>query len=247
MFRVFNDGSILIKDKTQIIVRDNGDIAFGNKPFNDLIYGEFKGIKLWGQSNEGVVLAGGGVKELSEISVSYKNITDAHTFLDKDGAIHFGSGHGITNAPSTHYYEMFGVTHSSRNWGFIIAKNIDVDDKTLYIKQIISGQYKDWFKLQSNEEFCKIKHLENVSSYNITLADNGKIFHVKGGCVFNYNTMPELCSISIRKVSDNGEITFVGSRPSISNGGDKLNGKKGSTAVIDYGLEDQIFIDFRNV
>lgn len=69
MFRVFNDGSILIKDKTQIIVRDNGDIAFGNKPFNDLIYGEFKGIKLWGQSNEGVVLAGGGVKLLSEISL----------------------------------------------------------------------------------------------------------------------------------------------------------------------------------
>lgn len=67
--KIFGDGSILIKDKTQIIVRDNGDIAFGNKPFNDLIYGEFKGIKLWGQSNEGVVLAGGGVKLISEISL----------------------------------------------------------------------------------------------------------------------------------------------------------------------------------
>jgi len=67
--KIFGDGSILIKDKTQIILRDNGDIAFGNKPFNDLIYGEFKGIKLWGQSNEGVVLAGGGVKLLSEISL----------------------------------------------------------------------------------------------------------------------------------------------------------------------------------
>lgn len=65
--KLFSDGAILIKDKTQIVVRDNGDIAFGNKPFNDLVYGEFKGIKLWGQSNEGVVLAGGGVANLLEL------------------------------------------------------------------------------------------------------------------------------------------------------------------------------------
>ena len=69
----------------------------------------------------------------------YKTITDAHTFLDKDGSIHFGSGSGITNAPSSSFYEMVGFTHNSKNWGFIIAKNIDVDDKRLYIKQIIDG------------------------------------------------------------------------------------------------------------
>ena len=97
------------------------------------------------------------------------------------------------------------------------------------------------------DELHKIKHLDNVGRYDISLSDNGKIFHVKGNCIFNYNTMPELCSISVRKVSDNGEITFVGSISSINNGGDKLDGKKGSTAVIDYGLENQIFIDFRNV
>ena len=62
------DGSILIKDKTQIHIRDNGDIAFGNKPFNNLVNGEFAGIKIWGNAdNNNVVLAGGGVATISSI------------------------------------------------------------------------------------------------------------------------------------------------------------------------------------
>lgn len=308
------NGSFLINDKTRVEVRDNGNIAFGNKPFNDLVIGEFKGIQLWGQGNDKVVLAGGGVTNLSElknenikvggrnlmvnsefvpfdniatgagiskinkdsekitefhvtsgngnwstnniqpkyidntlneiVSVSfdikvlegtlkpptyypgsfspylnlkpiygdtielnkwvrvgvtfvsktgwqphlgwselagkyqlknfkieygntptdwspapedleseipqYKTITDAHTFLDKDGSVHFGSGSAISNAPSSHFYEMVGFTHNSKNWGFIIAKNIDEDDKRLYIKQVIGGIYKEWFVLQEN-------------------------------------------------------------------------------------------------
>lgn len=61
------NGSLLINDKTRVEVRNNGNIAFGNKPFNDLVIGEFKGIQLWGQGNDKVVLAGGEVTNLSEL------------------------------------------------------------------------------------------------------------------------------------------------------------------------------------
>ena len=61
------NGSLLINDKTRVEVRNNGNIVFGNKPFNDLVIGEFKGIQLWGQGNDRVILAGGGVTNLSEL------------------------------------------------------------------------------------------------------------------------------------------------------------------------------------
>lgn len=61
------NGNLLINDKVLILVRDNGKIAFGNKPFNDLIIGEFKGIQLWGQDNDKVVLAGGGVLNSAQL------------------------------------------------------------------------------------------------------------------------------------------------------------------------------------
>lgn len=64
------NGNLLIKDKTIIHVKENGNIAFGNKPFNDLVIGEFKGIQLWGQGNDKVVLAGGGVKNLSDFATA---------------------------------------------------------------------------------------------------------------------------------------------------------------------------------
>ena len=133
-FYVNEEGEVNIKNKTKIVVRDNGNFAVGNMAFNDLVYGEFKGIKLFGNDdNNKVVLAGGGVKDINEIAPSYKTITDAHKFLDKDGAIHFGSGSGIANAPGSYFYEMVGFTHSSKNWGFIIAKNLDVNDRKLYV------------------------------------------------------------------------------------------------------------------
>lgn len=70
------NGSFLINDKTRVEVRDNGNIVFGNKPFNDLVVGEFKGIQLWGQGNDKVVLAGGGVKNLSDFATA-QSVKDA--------------------------------------------------------------------------------------------------------------------------------------------------------------------------
>lgn len=365
---IFLNESILFKDKTQIHVRDNGNIAFGNKPFNDLVIGEFKGIQLWGQGDDKVVLAGGGVTNLSELKnknikvggrnvvlnskprisqtfsvygeikfyglsqnlevgetyiltfknykteplfylwdvgwgnaqeihkgvpftpslpyekifvhtkqvpfecdfemlklekgniatdwtpapedleskiPQYKTITDVHTFLDKDSSIHFGSGSAILNAPSSHFYEMVGFTHSSKQWGFIIAKNIDSEDKRLYVKQVIGGIYKEWFRLEdrSSERTISV----TTSTFDITGDNVGQTAHIANDCVLNFNTMPELSTFAVRKVYDGGSVTFSGSLPPIYTGDTVLNGKKGSTAIIDYGLNNQIFIDIRNV
>ena len=175
----------------------------------------------------------------------YKTITDVHTFLDKDGSIHFGSGSAILNAPSSHFYEMVGFTHSSKQWGFIIAKNIDSNDKRLYVKQVIGGIYKEWFTLEdrSSERTINV----TTSTFDITSNVVGQTAHIANDCVLNFNTMPELTTFAVRKVYDGGSVTFSGSLTPIYTGDTVLNGKKGSTAIIDYGLNNQIFIDIRNV
>ena len=63
------NSTLLLNDIVNVVARNNGGttIAFGNKPFN-LVYGEFKGIKIWNNdSDDKVVLAGGGVTNLSEL------------------------------------------------------------------------------------------------------------------------------------------------------------------------------------
>lgn len=84
-------------------------------------------------------------------------------------------------------------------------------------------------------------------TFNITPDNVGQTAHVATNCVLNYNTMPELSTFAIRKVYDGGSVTFSGSLPPIYTGDTVLNGKKGSTAIIDYGLNNQIFIDIRNI
>ena len=176
----------------------------------------------------------------------YKTINDAHTFLDKDGSIHFGSGSGILNAPTSHFYEMVGFTHSDKNWGFIIAKNIDSDDKQLWVKQVIEGTYKEWFKLEDRSKERTINVTD--STFNITPDIVGKTLHINNNCTVNYNNMPLLTTVAIRKVFDGGEIKFSGSIEPVYTGDKVLNGKKGSTAIVDYSAADNtIFIDIRNV
>lgn len=175
----------------------------------------------------------------------YKTINDVHTFLDKNGSIHFGSGSNILNAPSSHFYEMVGFTHSDKNWGFIIAKNIDTEDKQLWVKQVVGGTYKKWFTLEdrSSERTINV----TTSTFDITSNVVGQTAHIANDCVLNFNTMPELTTFAVRKVYDGGSVTFSGSLSPIYTGDTVLNGKKGSTAIIDYGLNNQIFIDIRNV
>ena len=242
-FYVSDEGEVNIKNKTKIVVRDNGNIAFGNMDFNDLVYGEFKGIKIWGHdSDDKVILAGGGVKNINEIAPSYKTITDAHKFLDKDGAIHFGSGNSIDNAPSAHFYEMVGFTHSSKNWGFIIAKNLDVNDRKIYVKQVITGSYTGWFELNGNSE--------NISARTYIECNhslNGIVIFVEKSVIIQLKDLVSLDCVSFRKVFAGGQVTFTCDGKQIIYTGDTaFNGGDGSTAVVSI-WNNKCYIDIRNI
>lgn len=242
-FYVNEEGEVNIKNKTKIVVRDNGNFAVGNMAFDDLVYGEFKGIKLFGNDdNNKVILAGGGVKNINEIAPSYKTITDAHKFLDKDGAIHFGSGNSIDNAPSAHFYEMVGFTHSSKNWGFIIAKNLDVNDGKLYVKQVITGSYTDWFELNGNSENISIRtYIECNHSLN------GNVIFVEKSLIIQLKDLVSLDCVSFRKVFAGGQVSFTCDGKQIIYTGDTaFNGGDGSTAVVSI-WNNKCYIDIRNV
>jgi hypothetical protein len=242
-FHVSDEGNIDIKNKTKIVVRDNGNIAFGNMDFNDLVYGEFKGIKIWGHdSDDKVILAGGGVKKINEIAPSYKTITDAHKFLDKDGAIHFGSGSGIANAPGGSFYEMVGFTHSSKNWGFIIAKNLDVNDRKLYVKQIINGSYTGWFELNGNSENISIRNYIECNHNH-----NDSVIFVENPLTIQLKDLISLDCVSFRKVFAGGQVTFTcDGKQIIYTGDNAFNGGDGSTAVVSI-WNNKCYIDIRNI
>lgn len=74
VFRTYNEANgeaIILGNKIKIRTRENDNhIAFGDTAWTKLVYGEFAGIKIWNNvDNNKVVLAGGGVKLLSEISL----------------------------------------------------------------------------------------------------------------------------------------------------------------------------------
>ena len=113
------NGDLLIKDKTKAHVRDNGNIVFGNKPFNDLVIGEFKGIQLWGQGDDKVILAGGGVTNLSElknenIKVGGRNLMFNSEFVPFNN-IATATGISKINKDSERISE-FHVNSGNENW-----------------------------------------------------------------------------------------------------------------------------------
>lgn len=72
VFKTHNEANgegIILGNKIKIRTRpDNNHIAFGDTEWTKLVYGEFAGIKIWNNAdNNKVVLAGGGVKPLSEL------------------------------------------------------------------------------------------------------------------------------------------------------------------------------------
>lgn len=181
-----------------------------------------------------------------DLSISdYQSITNAHTFLNRDSSVHIGSGANITNAPSTHYYEMVGFTHSNRNWGFIIAKNIDEDDKCLYVKQIINGSYKDWFKIK---EYEPVGNIINGTRQILPNEADKVIFITNSIDNCALNVFPDKCSVSFIKVFDGGYVNFtcLGKNIIYSEGIRNFDGKKGSRATVSI-FESDCYIDIRNV
>lgn len=173
---------------------------------------------------------------------TYKTITDAHKFLDKDGAIHFGSGSGIANAPGSSYYEMLGLTHSSKGWGFIIAKNLDVNDRKLYIKQVISGSYTAWFELNGNSENIFIRN-----DIECNHSHNGSVIFVENPLTIQLKDLISLDCVSFRKVFAGGQVTFTcDGKQIIYTGDNAFNGGDGSTAVVSI-WNNKCYIDIRNI
>jgi len=173
---------------------------------------------------------------------AYKTITDAHKFLDKDGAIHFGSGSGIANAPGASFYEMVGFTHSSKNWGFIIAKNLDVNDRKLYVKQIINGSYTGWFELNGNSENISIR-----ANIECNHNHNGSVIFVETPLTIQLKDLVSLDCVSFRKVFAGGQVTFTCTGKQIIYTGDNaFNGGDGSTAVVSI-WNNKCYIDIRNI
>ena len=173
---------------------------------------------------------------------TYKTITDAHTFLDKNGSIHFGSGSGIANAPGASFYEMVGFTHSSKNWGFIIAKNIDINDRKLYVKQIINGSYTGWFELNGNSENISIHDYIECNHIH-----NGSVIFVETPLTIQLKDLVFLDCVSFRKVFTGGQVTFTCTGKTIIYTGDNaFNGGDGSTAVVSI-WNNKCYIDIRNI
>lgn len=377
----FNGDFLLFKDKTKVHVRDNGNIVFGNKPFNDLVIGEFKGIQLWGQGNDRVVLAGGGVTDINalkneNIKIGGRNYVlkskEKQTIVGYDGrywtlsepvvvgkqytfscyatvetgrqfvfyftdiagqqrqyiAFELVNGYneftiipkyawtglcafhevsGVSPAPTATIEKLkFEKGNKATDWtpapeDLIVEKTWEKQQHSLYGESLVTtlpsvqrevvvdnGTSKNNLWTANNElnvgsrnvgGYAKINcngykvngsddnHLllagggiihrkdligkvidVKTSTFDITPEVIGYTAHIYNNCSLNYNTMPLSSTFAIRKVFDGGEVKFTGSVEAIYTGDRVLNGKKGSTAIIDYSSNNSVvFIDIRNI
>lgn len=181
--RLSNDGTINILNRTKIVSRNNGDIAFGNNAFNDLVYGEFKGIKIWGNnSDDKVVLAGGGVKNISDfdfLPVKYVNSTvDIHTYLP-NGKFYAGETFNNSTMPLTDYMHVFGGRHTNPNNNFSYSFAVPFNNQPFdqfYFTNKINGTLKPWIKF--------IGFRNEGSGYQEIYNEHGYAWHFPSGKAF---------------------------------------------------------------
>ena len=181
--RLSNDGTIDILNRTKIVSRNNGDIAFGNSAFNDLVYGEFKGIKIWGNnSDDKVVLAGGGVKNISDfdfLPVKHVNSTvDIHTYLP-NGKFYAGETFNNSTMPLTDYMHVFGGRHTNPNNNFSYSFAVPFNNQPFdqfYFTNKINGTLKPWIKF--------IGFRNEGSGYQEIYNEHGYAWHFPSGKAF---------------------------------------------------------------
>lgn len=181
--KLLNDGTITVLNRTKIVSRSNGDIAFGNSAFNDLVYGEFKGIKIWGNnSDDKVVLAGGGVKNISDfdfLSVKHVNSTvDIHTYLP-NGKFYAGETFNNSTMPLTDYMHVFGGRHTNPNNNFSYSFAIPFNNQPFdqfYFTNKINGTLKPWIKF--------IGFRNEGSGYQEIYNEHGYAWHYPAGKAF---------------------------------------------------------------
>lgn len=244
---IVTDGSgILFKDKTQIHVRDNGNIVFGNKPFNDLVIGEFKGIQLWGQGNDKVVLAGGGVKNLSDFDFfkGYIEPDELNVFKPRETgvyAVKYAGGWGtlinfksIGSTSSLEFFKSNWYPSSRIGVRNSVDSNRFNDDNGAF-------RYLAWFS-DVYREGAKCE-----GSTTLRVDHQNQVIFVTTTCNIELSDIQNMGSVSFRKVFDGGSVTFSCSGKNIIYTADnQFNGKKGSTAVISI-YENDCYIDIRNI
>lgn len=244
---IVTDGSgILFKDKTQIHVRDNGNIVFGNKPFNDLVIGEFKGIQLWGQGDDKVVLAGGGVKNLSDFDFfkGYIEPDELNVFKPRETgayAVKYAGGWGtlinFKSIGSTSSLEFF---KSNRYPSSRIGVRNSVDSNR-FNDNNGAFHYLAWFS-DVYREGAKCE-----GSTTLRVDHQNQVIFVTTTCNIELSDIQNMGSVSFRKVFDGGSVTLSCSGKNIIYTADnQFNGKKGSTAVVSI-YEKDCYIDIRNI
>lgn len=244
---IVTDGSgILFKDKTQIHVRDNGNIVFGNKPFNDLVIGEFKGIQLWGQGDDKVVLAGGGVKNLSDFDFfkGYIEPYELNVFKPRETgayAVKYAGGWGtlinfksIGSTSSLEFFKSNWYPSSRIGVRNSVDSNRFNDDNGAF-------RYLAWFSDVYREG------VKCEGSTTLRVDHQNQVIFVTTTCNIELSDIQNMGSVSFRKVFDGGSVTLSCSGKNIIYTADnQFNGKKGSTAVISI-YENDCYIDIRNI
>ena len=243
------NGELTFIDKIKVVARPDGNsLAFGNKPFDDLVYGEFKGIKLWGNdSNDKVVLAGGGVKNISELVGFTKPgflISELKTFKDRGTGgyyVNSGGGSGILLS--------FYAGGSTSTLEFY--KSDWYPTTRIGVRNTVDGnRFND-----DNGGFRELAWYDDVIRVGGEIGDNwtatrewqNNTIFVVSNCTIELNQLEHRGSISFRKVFNYGDVNFTCTGKSIIYTGDTtFNGADGSTAVVSI-WNQKCYIDIRNI
>ena len=146
---------IILGNKIKIRTRDNDDhIAFGNMGWTKLVYGEFAGIKIWNNvDNNKVVLAGGGVKHINQLTetaqyLRYALIGSGKLSENISGRFRAGELLNGQDAPLNGWFNYFGGRHSNtnNNFSYNFAIPFEGERGMYYFNNRIGGLESSWYK-----------------------------------------------------------------------------------------------------
>lgn len=150
-----NGDSIIIGNKIQIKTRDNDrHIAFGDIGWTKLVYGEFAGIKIWNNvDNNKVVLAGGGVKHIDQLTETAQYLRYAligSGKLSQNISSRFRAGEVLNgqDAPLNGWFNYFGGRNSNanNNFSYNFAIPFEGESGMYYFNNRIGGRESSWYK-----------------------------------------------------------------------------------------------------
>ena len=181
-----NTASIIIGQKVRIRTRqDDNHVAFGDTSWTKLIYGEFAGIKIWNNAdNNKVILAGGGVKPLSDFDGAKflqktNTVTDVHNWPElHTGVLKIGEGYQINNLPfKGSWYHILGIRHNNPNNNYrnILAFPFERDANAFYYKSMPNHTNNSLVKFIGFQQSGNTDMYHNIinNRFNFHFTDNG--------------------------------------------------------------------------